>query len=147
MTDYVYGDVDGALILILKERAEQLSILRSDFATWGDAKRNLSPDTWAGVVERFDAGEADVPADDEPYDLDAVPGHADGDWPAWPARDMLRDVPTSVREKFGRVEDSVHNGSYLHLDAADEDEILEALRRHGWTCTRDDLLVEKASGF
>ena len=38
-------------------------------------------------------------------------------------------------------------GSYLHLDAADEDEILEALRRHGWTCTRDDVLVSKASGY
>ncbi|NIL81087.1 hypothetical protein [Rhodococcoides kroppenstedtii] len=147
MTDYVYGDVDGALVFIPKARAEQLSVLQSDFATWGDAKRKLSPDTWAGVVERFDAGEADVPADDEPYDLDAVPGHADGDWPAWPARDMLRDVPASVCEKFGRVEDSVHNGSYLHLNSVDEDQILEALRGHGWTCTRDDTLVNRASGY
>ena len=147
MTDYVYGDVDGALVFIPKARAEHLSILRSDFATWGDAKRNLSPDTWAGVVEQFDAGEADVPADDEAYDLDAVPGHAGGDWPAWPARDMLRDVPASVREKFGRVEDSVHNGSYLHLDAADEHEVLEALRPYGWTCTRDDAMVNRASGY
>ena len=147
MTEHVYGSVDGALIFIPTARAEELSILRSGFATWGDAKQNLSSDTWSGVVEQFDAGEVDVPADDEPYDLDAVPGHADGNWPAWPARDMLRDVPASVREKFGRTEDSVHSGSYLHLDAADEDEILEALRRHGWTCTRDDVLVSKASGY
>ncbi|WP_315773547.1 hypothetical protein [Rhodococcoides kroppenstedtii] len=147
MTEHVYGSIDGALIFMPTVRAEELSILRSGFATWGDAEQNLNSDTWAGVVEQFDAGEVNVPADDEPYDLDAVPGHADGDWPAWPARDMLRDVPASVREEFGRVEDSVHNGSYLHLDAADEDEIVEALRRHGWTCTRDDLLVRKASGY
>ncbi|MFC7959662.1 hypothetical protein [Rhodococcoides kroppenstedtii] len=147
MTDYVYGDVDGALIFIPKARAEQLSILRSGFATWGDAKRGLSPDTWAGVVEQFAADEAEVPADDQPYDLDAVPGHADGDWPAWPARDMLRDVPASVRMKFGRVENSVHNGSYLHLNSVEEDEILATLSSHGWTCARDDALVNKASGY
>ncbi|MBY6350823.1 MULTISPECIES: hypothetical protein [Rhodococcoides] len=147
MTDYVYGDVDDALIFIPRARAEQLASLRSDFATWGDAKRCLGPDAWAVVVEQFAAGESEVPADDEPYDLDAVPGHADGDWPAWPARDMLRDVPASVCEMFGRVEGSVHNGSYLHLNLVDEDKILEALRSHGWTCTRDDTLVNKASGY
>jgi hypothetical protein len=146
MSEYIYGDVDGELIFIKSDAAEQLALLHSGFATWGDAKNSLSAESWTDVVERFADGETDLPAGGEVYDLDAVPGHADGDWPAWPAREMLRDVPQTVREQYGKVEDTIHSGEYLHFDVSDEGEIVQALQAHGWTCVRDDALVRKASG-
>ncbi|KIQ20027.1 hypothetical protein, partial [Rhodococcus sp. MEB064] len=111
-----------------------------------DAKNSLTAESWTDVVERFADGETDLPADGEVFDLDTVPGHADGDWPAWPAREMLRDVPQSVREQYGKVEDTIHDGEFLHFDVSDEVDIVQALQAHGWTCVRDDALVRKASG-
>ncbi|MBY6706224.1 hypothetical protein HQ308_05360 [Rhodococcus sp. BP-241] len=145
--NYVYGDVDGSLIFLRRELADELVSLRSGFATWGEARANLAAKPWEDIKSRFSDAEEDMPRDSEDFDLEAVPGVSDGDWPAWPAALMIQEIPSSVTNEFGSVEDSVFNGQFLQLKSDDEAEIVRALESHGWTCGRDDDLVRKASGY
>ena len=144
---YVYGIVDESLIFIRSSLAEQLDTLRSGFGTWGDARAGLDPSMWDEISDRFTNSDEDVPGDAEQFDLEAVPGVADGDWPAWPAALMAEEMPEAVRQQFGTIEDSVLNGQFLTLEPQDEASIVKSLESHGWVCTRDDDLVRRACGF
>ena len=86
------------------------------------------------------------PEDDDPFDVGDIGPFCDGDWPAWPEQKMLRWLPKDIQIEFGTVVDSVHNGEFLVLDAARENEIVAALRQRGHRCTKDDDLVRRACG-
>ncbi|MGB3772144.1 MAG: hypothetical protein WBA00_13455 [Rhodococcus sp. (in: high G+C Gram-positive bacteria)] len=144
--NYVYGDLDGDLIFVRRELADQLAAVHTGFETWGDAKAGLDANTWSDLRARFVDSEEEVPGAEEQFDLDAVPGFADGDWPVWPAALMVDEVPETVREQFGSVEDSVLNGPFLKLQATGERKLVSALESRGWVCTRDDELIRRATG-
>jgi hypothetical protein len=86
------------------------------------------------------------PEDTDPLSSYPVPGIDDHDWPAWPAQQMLSWVPTEIQEKYGSKE-SCLNGEYLTLNPRNEHKITVAFRRAGYRCTRDDKLIQRASGI
>jgi len=89
--------------------------------------------------EHFDDG---LPAAQEPFDADELPGFAEGDWPTWPKQGMLEWLPPSVQE-LGTVKDTLLTGSFLHLDHDRQDEVIEALAAEGIECREytEDLVV------
>lgn len=139
--------IAGHLVFVEKRLAEDLMLLRTGVATWGAARNNLKPSRWEEIVEMYADFEIDIPSDDDAFDLDGIPGFADGDWPEWPAQLMLEIVPSSISEKYGRKVDSVFNGQFLEFDAADEENIVAEMNAAGFTCTRNDSLVATASGY
>jgi hypothetical protein len=95
--DIVYGDLGGALVLVPRDRAEELANVRravQGSTTWGELRARLSEERRDQIAENF--GDEDVPADDVTLDDVRVPGWDDGDWPEWPAQAMLGWVPAEV---------------------------------------------------
>jgi hypothetical protein len=88
-----------------------------------------------------------LPEDDDPFSQDDVPWTYDGDWPEWPAQEMLDWVPASIQEQYGSIEPSHLSGECLTFDPDDEDRLLFAFRRLGYRCMRDDELVRRSSGY
>jgi hypothetical protein len=84
----------------------------------------------------------ELPSPDHPFDPDDIPGFATGDWPLWPKQAMLRWLPTSV-QALGRVEESLMNGTFLHLDEDQSDEVVARLSAYRLECVTDtqDLVL------
>lgn len=138
---------DGQLVFVVQSLGEELVMLRTGLATWGEAKARLSPTRWKQIIDMLADAEIAVPENDQSFVLDDIPGHLDGDWPEWPAQLMLTVVPTSIAEKYGRKVDSVLNGQFLEFDEADVEKIVAEMTAAGFTCVRNDGLVAAASGF
>ena len=68
-------------------------------------------------------------------------------WPTWLKAAMLDWVPVDIAKQFGTTEHSALDGPYLRLDASDEHAIVQALTDAGHTCSRDDKLMGKATGW
>lgn len=102
---------------------------------------------WQEILELLAGAEIARPGPDAPFDRDLIPGHVDGDWPEWPAREMLKWMPAELLTRFGRTEASVLNGDYLRIDPRHEAALAAALEGAGWTCIKDDALVSAASGY
>ncbi len=134
-------------MLVGQSLGEELVMLRTGVATWGEAKAKLSPNRWKQIIDKLADAEIAVPENDELFVLDDIPGHLDGDWPEWPAQLMLTLVPHSIAEKNGRKVDTVLNGQFLEFDAADVEKIVAEMTAAGFTCVRNDGLVAAASGF
>jgi hypothetical protein len=119
----------GYLVFIRRTRAEDLArdpdaVGRA--STWGEF-RSLLPVTFANELEQsLQDAEVDAPDDAEALDTDRIPGHGDGDWPAWPAQEAIEWVPAEVSTRFGLEADSVLSGPFLQLDPAREAEIVSA---------------------
>lgn len=143
-THIVYGVTDvGTPRLMDRATAEYLAAL---FAaqTWGELRRDL-PETAAEVeAEAYtDLGE-DAPPDEERFELELLPGYEDGDAPVWPAQELLAWLPDALTERYVRVDDSVFNGPFGEIDAADLEPLAAALRDLGCTVERDDALISRA---
>ena len=138
---------DGGLVVMPLGEAQRLASLNDALelsATWGEFLARVSDDrdTVAYLREEHD----DLPAAEEAFDADELPGFAEGDWPTWPKQAMLDWLPSSVQE-LGTVEDTLLTGSFLHLDDDRQDEVIEALAAEGITCREDtDDLVVRACG-
>jgi hypothetical protein len=123
------------------------ALYREQAATWGEFKERIPPRRWQEAVAAYLAGEESVPAADDPFDPNQVPGYGDGDWPEWPAQRMLEWMPEDIRQRFGEIATSVFNSDFLEIDPRSESEVVAALKGAGYTCIRDDHLVELASGY
>jgi hypothetical protein len=65
-----------------------------------------------------------------------------GDYPPWLQQEMLDWFPPDIAWRFGKMESSVLNGSFLFLPKSAEKEIVDALTREGFEVQRrDDLLL------
>jgi hypothetical protein len=149
-TELVYGAPYDDLIFMPRERAEDLAAIHHALgtaSTWREFFRLLPQHARAEVEGWFTEDELEQPADDQSFDRDDVPGVADGDWPGWAAQEMLSWVPTDIQEQYGRVEASAISGDCLALDVSQMNAIVGALEAHGFTCKRDDGLVERAAGY
>lgn len=75
------GDGYGGVLFAGQDDAEYVAQIRHALyksKTWGEFPANLPEGEWEeNLRDRFD----EVPPDDEPFTADAVPGHADGDYP------------------------------------------------------------------
>lgn len=138
--------------LIPPKRYEETLALMSDaidFDSYFEQESQANPSSREEALSAFreiDIGER-LPLDDDPFPGYDLPWVADGDYPEWPAQEMLKWMPTVLaREPYGRVEDSVHNGRFLVLDPAREKAILAELAAAGFSCIKDQELVEQACG-
>lgn len=142
----VYGTVGGDLVFVEHGLAEELCAIHRGFLTWGDAQRTLSSSRWNAIMSSLDDAEITRPSDPDRCELDVVPGFADGDWPEWPAKLMLDWMPSDIAERYGHREDTTISGQYLAIDPKFEQEVVAAVEKNGWVCTKDEALVCQASG-
>ncbi|MFZ2528402.1 MAG: hypothetical protein WAX14_12215 [Rhodococcus sp. (in: high G+C Gram-positive bacteria)] len=143
----VYGIAGDRLVFIDRDQAHELSLLWTGFDTWGHAKAALPQKRWDDIVERLEGWEMDPPEPQEPFGLSQIPGNEDGDWPEWPAQQMLEWMPPELIAQYGNSAASVLNGDFLDIDPRHEAALVAALEEAGWTCIKDDALVSSASGF
>lgn len=88
-----------------------------------------------------------LPDERDPFDSADIPGLCDGDWPDWPAQEMLNWVPTVIQKTYGQRLDSMLNGPLLTFRTEDEKAIVEAFVELGYRCRRDDRFVRRACGY
>jgi hypothetical protein len=151
----VIGTVENdglEVVMIPQEEAESLARLHRALdraATWGEFKRLAPREHYDDAVSRWMESneEQEQPAPDQPFDAHDIPGRSDGDWPAWPAQDMLAWVPEEVQTRFGRPQASMLNGSWLSLRGEAIEEIIAAMERLGYRCRRDEALIARAHGI
>ena len=88
-----------------------------------------------------------LPLEEEPFSSGEVPGLCDGVYPEWPAQEALKWFPRDIIRDYGRIEDSIHNGSFLSIPTDSEKPIVSILSLIGYICTRDDKTIMNASGY
>jgi hypothetical protein len=141
--DIVYrvgGDGFDSVLFADRASAEYVAQIRNALyqsKTWGDFRRSLPGGEWEeNLADRFD----EIPPDDEHFVADAVPGHADGDYPEWLRQSQLDWFPEDLIEKYGgEVSTTVLNGPVLDLPADKADQIADDLRAVGHTVEHTDL--------
>jgi hypothetical protein len=145
--DWVLGEFDDSLVVMPTSDAQRLAILNDglqDAVTWADLLQRIrdEPQLLRDLRERY--GE-DLPDGTEPFDADEIAGFADGNWPAYPKREMVRWLPESI-VALGVVSPTLFGGDFMQIDAARRRDVILGLRRLGSTCREDDDLVARACG-
>ena len=82
-----------------------------------------------------------LPTDNDVFDAADIPGFCDGDWPNWPAQEMLAWVPRLIQVKYGSQIRSTLNGPFLRLDPQREYDILKAFATYRYLCLKDQQLI------
>ena len=146
----VYGVVERSIVVIELERAEELAATWRAIcsaSTWGELRGQLPAARWEALVKTLEENGDDIPSNDSAFNPYDIPGLADGDYPEWPAQEMVEWMPREILDQpFSKVELSVQNGEFLTLDPAREVDIVAALRAAGFQCEKNQLLVDAASG-
>ena len=84
----------------------------------------------------------DLPDADAPFDIYAIPGANDGDFPPYPEAAMSTHLPARLRGLFGELHEPMFNEANLFV-ALDELELVEhAFRSEGIRLTRQPELFE-----
>lgn len=141
--DIVYrvgGDGFEGPLFARRQDAEDVAQIRKALhhsKTWGEFRSALPACEWENnLQDLFD----EIPADDEPFTADDVPGHADGDYPQWLMQTQLDWFPRELIKKHGGdVATSVFNGEMLELPADKAEQIAEDLRALGHAVERTEL--------
>jgi hypothetical protein len=143
-------EVSRGRYLEILERSDEECVGRMAFEDFyitddsGRLTRSAKEESEARRV--FDRMKGSAHAGVAEFSPDMIYGYQDGDWPEWPAQDMEGWVPESVQEAFGSIVDTMLGGSYLRLDPKREGEIISAMARAGFDCSRDDDLTRSACG-
>lgn len=139
--DIVYrvgGDGYESVLFADRASAEHVAQIRNALyqsKTWAEFKQNLPAGEWEDLESRLDDE-----LEDGPFTADAIPGHADGDYPEWLRQSQLDWFPEELIEKYsGEVGLTTLNGEVLDLPADRADEIADDLRALGHTVERTDL--------
>jgi hypothetical protein len=114
--------------------------------TWEELHDLVPASAWSDVVERYSWRE-EPPVLEGPFESSQISGLGDGDWPAWPAQEMLGWMPQEIQARSGTRETSNFNGDYLAIAPAKAAEVAQALDALGFSCVRDDALIQAASGY
>ena len=169
-TRLVYGEVQDGLVFIDEEEARDLRQLHRALGrakTWGEFKAQAPSHWYEDAVERLkeqfldelyyedeESNSTEEPTFEEPaaekrFDVEEIPGHVDGEWPGFPHVSMGSWLPGEVEDSFGSMTHSwgPDQSSWVVLAPDKEDQIVSAMRRHGYDCVRDDDLVWEASGY
>ncbi len=147
----VYGtrqDTAEGLVFVAEDRARDLAATWAAVngaKTWGEF-RDQVPRAYEAIAEGWQENDELAPLPDEPFEAARIPGMDDGDWPGWPAQEMLTWMPDAVKRRFGRVEASVINGDFLLLPPEQTSDIVSALETFGYPCREDQGLVKQACG-
>jgi hypothetical protein len=145
-----FGDLDQDQSVFLPQtQARALAQLRTALvtaSTWEELHSLVPASAWSDVVERYSWGD-EPPLAEGPFESSQISGFEDGDWPAWPAQEMLGWMPKEIQERFGTRETSNFNGDFLAIAPARAAEVAQALDALGFSCVRDDALIQTASGY
>jgi HEAT repeat protein len=118
----------------------------SFFAEESESEPGLSREEALRRYRALDVSER-IPLDEDAFHGYDLPQVSDGDYPEWPAQQMLTWMPEQILERpFSRRQITMLNGEFLELDPAAEGEIVAALTAAGFRCSKDALLVLKACG-
>jgi hypothetical protein len=60
---------------------------------------------------------------------------------------MLYWIPKDIQKTYGVIQVSSINGDFLEISPAREQQVIKAFEERGYTCLKDDRLVNIASGF
>jgi len=159
-TRVVYSDAGDHLVFIEESEAHDFVRLHGSMqaGTWGEFKAQAPAYWYEDAVERLEeqmmeeihqdeesdpAGRQtfEGPAAEKRFDADEIPGHAGGNWPGWPQGDMESWMPDEIQRRFGTMVSNFPFVDFLQLPLEHEDEIISAMRDHGYDCLRDDNLV------
>jgi len=131
---------------------EVVSILEENGAwnlgTYYEEHRCEDGFTLDSIVERFKklpVGER-IPESDDEFSKDQISGFCERSWPAGDQQKTLYWAPDSIKEEFGTIEPTIHNGNCLCLDPNREEEIVAAFEQSGYRSSRDEKLVSSACG-
>lgn len=145
---FVFGIVDDDLIVMPLDEAHRLATLNDALEhaiTWEEFLRDIGTDADT-LAYLADSLGPDLPAGDEAFAPDDIPGFAEGDWPVWPQRRMMTWLPGSVLT-LGSIHQTLLNGPYLQLDEASQELVISTLRRAGFECFPDtEGLLDRACG-
>jgi len=114
--------------------------------TWGEVRGILKPAEFAQLKEGYTFRLNDTddptyePADDEPFDPDDAAAYSDGDWPL-PLTFRMDWLPQDLVDRYGEKVTTMLNGDYLAIEPKHLEDVANALRARGYTCTWDDKLV------
>ncbi|MET7669701.1 hypothetical protein [Micromonospora luteifusca] len=86
-------------------------------------------------------------ADDRPFDITRVGAVEDGNWPPMVTKRAFTVLPQDLQDRYGKRQVTVHNGDYLEIAVAAEDELVAELRQRGYQVSRDDALINQLDGF
>lgn len=126
---------NGGLVIAAEARARFVDQIRralDSSATWKDLQAALPPGEYDRIAEAVAECEDERPRLDQPFDACEVPGVSEGDYPPWLQPEMESILPDEVLRKFGRVESTMLNGSYVHIDPAQRAELTRELERQGF---------------
>jgi len=145
--DLVYGEHAGGLVFIREPRARQLAAVVDAWwtsSTWGEFRTRVEAHGPADEMLAYFGYPDDYPPDDEPLTDEQKDSYTqDGDWPAWPAAEMLDWVPREIA-RMGESGVSMASGVALFFELDQAEELVAAFAEHGFWCRRDDDLVEAA---
>jgi len=149
----VYGERAGQLIFVPTPLAQRLTTLRQAIqsaSTWGELKELLPQDNYQEIAsmltEWCELEETFQPEGGEPFEGSKIPGYDDGDWPEWPAQEMLSWMPQELQQSYGTVKDSIFNGEFLEIEAEQKQALVADLEALGYKCVEDDQAIAKAHG-
>jgi hypothetical protein len=139
----VYGNGRNGLLFIQKSIARELLAVKAA-RNWGDLRKG-SPELYEQALELTveDREENTTPADNERFEIESIGAFHDGDFPYFPQQLMERFIPDSVQERFANSVGTVHNGDMLVFDDGCEAEVVAALRDLGFTCDKQQALINK----
>jgi len=146
----VYGVVADMLVLLPKSTADYLvaTLHAIHFSrTWGEFKKSAPAEAYQEVVEILEENDEEEPPPRNLFDSDDIFDFTDGDWPEWPAQLMLGYIPEEIRQAYGIIQVSTLNGPFLEINPTREKEVIKALEERGFTCLKDDRLLNAASGY
>jgi hypothetical protein len=144
----IYGQVEDYLVALPAARVGELAALNRalrESKTWGQLRANVPVDEFDRILEL--SGDAET-ADEAPFKIESsIPSWYDGDYPPWPAQEMLARLPKKLIDQFVSSEDSRLNGEFSQIDLGREAEFVAALQALGYSSTRDDSVMRQISGY
>jgi hypothetical protein len=145
-TLYLSSGASGEPLFALPQTAETLSACihaLENAETWADFRRLMPADELKRLQARMREDGETMPSGDQPFEPEALPSFADGDWPALITSTMLREVPEPVLKAFGDRGPSALNGDLVEFKASDLPAIKAKLAELGWTVLeRPDLRLD-----
>jgi hypothetical protein len=148
-TVFILGTAGDSLIVMPLAEARRLAALQKalwESRTWGELLSRVANDSKT-LAHLRDLVEGELPDAATAFSTDDIPGHADGDWPLWPAQAMLDWLPSSV-QALGSIAFSNFNGEFLVLDDAEPEEVIARMAAEGIECREDtEGLVASACGY
>lgn len=144
---------DGYAVVVPRVKAAELALLNNAIwsaRTWGQLRRMCPParldELVALAAQAAEWSGEELRTSEWSHFEPDLPGVSSGDWPEWPAQDMIFWLPREIQDRFGRREVTMFNGPFLTLDPERVDELMAALRELGYEVERDDDLVLWACG-